>query len=55
MTIGILMLFIELTAIQNKYDMKFRLNLKLSRKLTLIKFRSYQIGIINTKVIRMLF
>lgn len=55
MAIGILMLFIESTGIQNKYDMKFRVNLKLSRKITLIKFRPYQIGIINTKVIRMLF
>ena len=55
MAVGILMLFIESTGIQNKYDMKFRVNLKLSRKITLIKFRPYQIGIINTKVIKMQF
>ena len=53
--IGILMLLIESTGIQNKYDMKFRVNLKCSRKNTLMKFSPYQIGITNTKVIRMPF
>lgn len=53
--IGILMVFLESTGIQNKYDMKFTVNLKLSRKITLIKSRPYQIVIIYTKVIRMLF
>lgn len=55
MAIGILMVFLESTGIQNKYDMKFTVNLKLSRKITLIKSRPYQIVIIYTKVIRMLF
>lgn len=52
---GVLMLFIESTGIQNKYNMKFRVNSKLSGKITLIKFKPYQVGIINTKFIRKLF